>query len=275
MQEQVCKNCGNHFTGKFCNNCGEKVYSDKDKVVSHLVEEGFHFITHFEGTFFTSLKNILFRPGKLSQDFCNGIRKRYFKPLSFFLMLVILYLLFPLFEGLNMRLQYYTVNDFYGKYALQKTQEVMQKTGMTWDQLSEAFHHKGEKISKFLLFTIIPFMAAVSWLLGFKKRRFYYDHFIFSTEAGSFFIMAGFLIFPMILLLLRAITGTFLLDKEIYVGLLILAAMFSFLIIGTIRFFKFSVWYSILYSVIYLGTMMLFLNYIYKFVLFFIAINQL
>jgi hypothetical protein len=274
MQENVCKNCAQHFVGKYCNNCGEKRYSEKDKVLAHLFEEGFHFITHFEGTFFTSLKTILTRPGKLSDDFCNGIRKRYFKPLSFFLMLVIVYLLFPLFEGLNMRLYYYTVNDLYGSYAVQKTQAIMQKTGMSWDQLSEVFHQKGEKVSKFLLFTIIPFMALFSWLLGFKKRKYYYDHFIFATEASSFFILAGFLLFPAVLFLLRAVTGSLILDKELYVGIVILAVMLSFLVFGSRRFFKFSWWYSGLYTILYMGVLMLFLNYIYKFVLFYIAIHQ-
>ena len=28
----VCKNCGNHFQGKYCNLCGEKVYSEKEKI---------------------------------------------------------------------------------------------------------------------------------------------------------------------------------------------------------------------------------------------------
>lgn len=274
MQEQVCKNCGNHFTGKFCNNCGEKVYNEKDKKVSHLFEEAFHFITHFEGTFFTSLKTIIRTPGKLSMDFCNGIRKKYFKPLSFFLMLVIIYLLFPLFEGLNMNLYYYTTNDLYGSYALQKTQAVMQAKGMTWDQLTAVFHNKGEKVSKFLLFTIIPSMALFSWLLGFKKRKYYYDHFIFATEAASFYLLWGFIIFPVLLFLTRSVTGIHLFDKEIYVGIVILIAMLFFLTFGARRFFRFRWWFTFLYAVLYIGVMILFINYVYKFVLFITAINQ-
>ncbi|MBC7934050.1 MAG: DUF3667 domain-containing protein [Rhizobacter sp.] len=274
MQEQVCKNCGNHFIGRFCNNCGEKVYHDKDKVVLHLFDEAFHFITHFEGTFFTSLKTILKKPGKLSVDFCNGIRKKYFKPLSFFLMLVILYLLFPLFEGLNMKLHYHQYNDLYGAYAAKKAAAVMQQKGMTWDQLSEAFHHSGEKVSKFLLFTIIPCMALFSWLMGSKKRKYYYDHFIFSTEVGSFFLLWGFLIFPALLYGSRLVFGSFLLDKESYLAIVIFAAMMIFLTVGAIRFFKFKIWYSIIYSILYMGILMLFLNYVYKFVLFYLAINQ-
>lgn len=274
MQEQVCKNCGNHFTGKFCNNCGEKVYHEKDKKVSHLFEEAFHFITHFEGTFFTSLKTIFKTPGKLSMDFCNGIRKKYFKPLSFFLMLVIIYLLFPLFEGLNQNMYYYTVNELYGPFAQKKVQAVMQAKGMNWDQLADAFHNKAERVSKFLLFSIIPFMALFSWLMGFRKRKFYFDHFIFSTETGSFFLMWGFIIFPVVLFSIRAITGNFILDKEIYVGIVILLAMIYFLVSGARRFFHFKWWYCILYAILYIAVLMIFLNYVYKFVLFILAINQ-
>lgn len=29
----VCKNCSNHFSGKYCNQCGEKVYKETDRKV--------------------------------------------------------------------------------------------------------------------------------------------------------------------------------------------------------------------------------------------------
>ena len=123
--EKICKNCGNIITGKYCSNCGEKIYTDKDKRVSHLFEEAFHFITHFDGTFFNTIKAIVTKPGKLSLDYCDGIRKKYFKPMSFFLLLVVIYLLFPVFEGLNQRLYYYTHNPIYGEWAIEKAKHVM------------------------------------------------------------------------------------------------------------------------------------------------------
>ena len=86
----ICKNCGNSFTGKYCNQCGEKVYGEKDKSVFHFFEEGLHFITHFDGTFFNTLKKLFTQPGQLSVDYCNGKRKSYFKPLSLFLLLVVI-----------------------------------------------------------------------------------------------------------------------------------------------------------------------------------------
>mgnify|MGYP003546581747 FL=1 len=104
MQENsVCKNCGNHFTGKFCNQCGEKIYNEKDKLIKHLFNDAIHFTSHFDGTFLTSLKTAITKPGKISLDYCSGIRKKYFKPVPFFLLLVVFYLLFPRFQGLNMK----------------------------------------------------------------------------------------------------------------------------------------------------------------------------
>ena len=64
------------------------------------------------GTFFNTLKKIFTKPGQLSVDYCNGKRKTYFKPLSLFLLLVVVYLLFPVFEGLNMKLYYHTHHMF-------------------------------------------------------------------------------------------------------------------------------------------------------------------
>src|SRR2546423_13621943 len=138
----TCKNCGNTFTGKYCNNCGEKVYTEEDRSVIHFFDEGLHFITHFEGNFFITLKTIFTKPGNLSLDYCDGIRKKYFKPLSFFLLLVVLYLLFPVFEGLNMKVYYHVHNDLYGPYALKKVKEIMENKNWTEPQLEQIFHQK-------------------------------------------------------------------------------------------------------------------------------------
>src|SRR5689334_1275203 len=98
-----CKNCGHSFSGKYCNNCGEKVYTEHDRTFMHFVEEGMHFITHLDGTLINTIRTMFKSPGKLSVDYCAGKRKTYFKPLSFFLLLVVIYLLFPFFQALNMR----------------------------------------------------------------------------------------------------------------------------------------------------------------------------
>ncbi|MEP6711271.1 MAG: DUF3667 domain-containing protein [Ferruginibacter sp.] len=268
----TCKNCGKHFIGKFCNTCGEKAYTEKDKSVLHLFSEGLHFITHLDGSFFNTLKALITRPGKFSLDYCNGIRKKYFKPLGFFLMLVIIYLLFPFYQGLNMNLYSHTHHDVYGGYAMRKTIELIQAKHLADGEIGQTFHHTSEKISKFLLFIIIPFMALFSWLMGFKKRKYYFDNFIFCTEAASFFILWGALILPLIDATIRKVFSVTLFSDP-QTGIIVISVFTIYLMIASKRFFNFKWWYNILYSLLFSFVLAFFIQFIYNFILFYITIH--
>ncbi len=267
----ICKNCSHSVTENFCSQCGEKLYLDSDKSFKHLFEEALHFMTHFEGKFFTTLGTMLRRPGKLSVDFCNGIRKKYFKPLSFYLLLIIAYLLFPVFEGLNMQLRFYYGSSVYGAYAKEEAEAVRIKKNYSEDTLAEVFHQKGEKTSKFLLFTILPFMGLFSYLFGFWKRRYYFDHFIFVTETVSFFILYGFLFLPLIV----SILGLF--DLRIFpsegVGVFVIyGGLACYTILAARNFFNFNLVVSVLYGLLFCFTLLYFIQVIYKFILFYVII---
>lgn len=279
-QQITCKNCGNRFTGKFCNQCGEKVYTEKDKHLSHFFEEGLYFITHFEGKVFTTLKTFFKAPGKLSLDYCNGLRKKYFKPLSFFLLLIVIYLLFPklFFDGLNMRLNFYPENSVFGKFASEKITKTMQETGIDMKTLSEVFHQKGEKASKLLLLIIIPLTALVFWALTFGKRKLFFDQMVFSTEINSFFILWNFMLLP-ILVAIVALTinifgGTLQFNDMTsmiagYIPLLI------YVYIAAKRFYQLKWWQNLIVCTIFLFSHHFIVFVLYKFALFTTVINQI
>ncbi|MDB5230904.1 MAG: hypothetical protein JWN76_1709 [Chitinophagaceae bacterium] len=274
----VCKSCGNNFEGKYCNNCGEKVYTEKDKSLLHLFKEFFHFISHFEGNFFTTLKTVLFNPGQLSMDFCSGVRKKYFKPLSYFLLLIIFYLLFPYFQGLNMTLGAHISEGTHGRYALQATKKVMQEHHLTEAQIIQKFHEVSERVSKFLLFILIPAMAIFCSIVTFKKRRPLYDHFIFSIETNAFFLLWGFLILPLISLLTNQLT-TWLFDQpsplngEIRVLFMIEVVFFIYVFSAARKFYHLNTFLSIIFSLTFIITHALFVQFVYKFILFYISIH--
>jgi len=270
----VCKNCGNAFSGKFCNNCGEKVYTDKDKSVKHLLLDGLHFITHLEGSFFNTAITLFKSPGKFSLDYCNGLRKKYFKPLSFFLLLVILYLLFPLSEGLNVSPHDHVTHSLYGKYAMGKATKVIQRRHWSDAEFGEAFRHASEKVSKFLLFLIIPVMALVSWAFSFKKCKYFHDNFVFSIEANSFFILWTFLIFPLIFrLIIYPLFPGMGENSDVYLTIINFCFFLIYLFFASKRFFGFSWWYSIIYALSFVFFLAVFFQYVYKFILFYITIH--
>jgi len=275
----TCKNCGTHFSGNFCNNCGEKVYTDHDKTILHFAEEGFHFVTHLEGTLFKTLKTIFTKPGQLSLDYCNGIRRKYFKPIPLYLLLVVLYLLFPALEGLNMRLEYYPGQKYYGAYAKEKILEKAAETGYTKQQLAEKFHQKSEKVSKFMLLVLIPFTAMFFYALTFWRRKYFFDDMVLAAELNSFYLMWGFLIMPIILAgiisLYKAIFHTVPPVGDAALGIIIYSVFSIYCIRAFRRFYAFSWWGSIGLTVVFYFAHALIVYTLYKFLLFVTVINQI
>ncbi len=279
-QETItCKHCSNQFTGKFCNECGEKVYSLEDKSIIHFFSEAFHFITHFEGTLFTTLKTMFKSPGLITTDYCNGVRKKYFKPLSFFLLLIFLYLLFPVFEGLNMKLEFYANQDYYGTYAAKKIQAVLSETGMTMEELTDKFQVKGEKISKFLLVIFVPVTALFFYAIGFMKRRYYFDNMVFSAEINSFFLLWGFLCLPLLTTLINIVSKAFFQQLvpfyDAVLGILIYGPLCIYVAIAVRKFYHFKTWLSILIIPLFYFVHTFIVYSLYKFLLFVTTINQI
>ncbi len=275
----TCKNCGHQFTGKYCSECGEKVYTDHDRKLSHFFEEGLHFITHFEGKFFATIKTIFSKPGKLSEDYCNGIRKKYFKPLSLFLLLVVVYLLFPVFEGLNMRLFYHLRHNIYGEFARNRMIEIMQETKMTDAQITEAFKLKSEKVSKFLLVVILPLTALCLWALTFKKRRYFFDQMVFSTEINIVYLIWGFMILPLLLTITQKIfylfAGHYFPAPDDGIGIIMYAILSGYVGMAAKRFYRIKKSQATLLGVLFFLVHFIVVQLIYKFILFVTVINQI
>jgi hypothetical protein len=268
---QTCKNCSNSFTGNYCNRCGEKVYTEHDKSLKHIFEESFHFFTHFDGKFFTTLKTIFTWPGKMSLDYCNGLRKKYFKPVSLFLLCIVLYLLFPVFPGLNMKMNSYINGNNITRMVRPVAEKKVKSTGLTMQELSHKYDEESPKIAKIFLLTLIPLSALFLSLLFFTRHRHFFDHIIMATEFGSIYIIIIFLLMPLI-----KITGTLIYQpfqnffREDNQPLFFVIA-FLLLIILTISFKRFyqESWPStIIKSILFLFIFLVVITFIYNTLLF-------
>lgn len=270
----TCKNCGQALTGKYCSNCGEKVYHETDKRFIHLIDEGVHFTTHLDGSFFTTLKTFLTRPGKYSADFCNGIRKKYFKPVSFFLLLVILYLLFPLFQGLNMKFSTYVSPHYsYAWYGKPVAKKKMQTHHLTEKELAEKYDKKSPVFAKFSLLLLIPLSALALALLFYTSRRYFYDHFILSTEITSFYIFSQFLFLPLVALAVTAMKPSLIYifrdNSWLWDAFYLLLALY--IIIAFRKFYRQKLWLSILKGVFFSLVFIVIIRDIYNFLLYYLV----
>jgi len=269
----ICKNCGNHFNGNYCNVCGEKVYGLKDKSIWHLFEEAFHFLSHFEGKLLHTVRTMFSQPGRFSADYCDGIRKKYFRPSSLFLLIVVLYLLFPFARGLNLNIGDH-VHSWYGDKARQAALQYMARHRIDEAELVARYNASSEKVSKILLFLLIPVMAGFAALFTVRRKRAFFDHLIFSIETNGFFVLWGFLIVP---LLLRLISLLVKIPErtDIYTLPVIITACLVYVFLAARRFYGFSQLKAGLFSVLFMTILPLFAHYIYSCILFFVTINVL
>ena len=82
-KENDCLNCGATVQGRYCHVCGQENTEPKE-TFWHMVTHFFYDITHFDGSFFITLKDLLFKPGFLSREYMLGRRKKYLHPVRMY-----------------------------------------------------------------------------------------------------------------------------------------------------------------------------------------------
>jgi hypothetical protein len=81
----TCRNCGHTFTGKICNECGEKVFHEKHLSTGHFFHQIVDFFTHFENKVLKTIWLNIKKPGFITRQNLNGIRVPYAKPVQLYL----------------------------------------------------------------------------------------------------------------------------------------------------------------------------------------------
>ena len=82
-KDKNCLNCGATVMGRYCHVCGQENVEPKESFW-HLLTHFFNDITHFDGKFFTTLKDLLFKPGFLSKEYMIGRRASYLNPVRMY-----------------------------------------------------------------------------------------------------------------------------------------------------------------------------------------------
>jgi hypothetical protein len=82
-KEKDCLNCGTIVQGHYCQNCGQENV-EPHETFWHMVTHFFYDITHFDSSFFHTLRYLLFKPGFLSKEYVSGRRVKYLHPIRMY-----------------------------------------------------------------------------------------------------------------------------------------------------------------------------------------------
>ena len=270
MEEpRICLNCNHSFSGRYCNQCGEKVIDPNDRsfksMIMHLSEAMFN----LDNKLFRSGRLLLSKPGYLTHFYSYGPRKKYLSPLSMFILISVLYFLFPVFETFNSTLITHLNFGFYSETA---GRLVMEYTGGNEEKFNDymvTFNESTGKFGKIAIFIFVVILTIPLALLNYSNKHFIADHTMASFEVNGFLIFLNIVILPLIVVI-GSIIGIEGIGKDGVMAYFILIFMISFSFMLHVNYYKNQWWLALIKSGI-LMTILIGALHLYRCVVFYIT----
>ena len=181
----ICKNCGNSFSGNYCNECGEKVLRDSDRSFRKLLSTLLIAITFADSKMIKTLWLVLKRPGFLSQELADGRSVNYLKPISLFFVLNLIYFFFPLIQLFNASLNTQLLSPLREYYQTLIAHKIVDLR-MDLNSFSLIYNLKSTGFAKLMVMIFVVVASLPLNLLYWKKNRFFADHVNYLIELACF-----------------------------------------------------------------------------------------
>jgi hypothetical protein len=126
-KEKDCLNCGADLEGRFCHNCGQENLEMKESF-GHMMRHAISDYFHFDDQFFSTLKPLLFKPGKLTVEYNTGHRASYLHPVKMYIFISVVYFLVLFQTGGDNKMVKINASDKAGtKKELEQANAVLDK----------------------------------------------------------------------------------------------------------------------------------------------------
>lgn len=181
----TCLNCGHSFEGNYCPNCGQSANTKRIgwSFIRHDLE---HFI-HFDKSQFSTLWQLMTRPGEFIREFIDGKRKKYYYyPLTLLLLIGGAYGLLNYLVDLSPQNLFSQVIYFLDAIIFEEIYSFPK-----WIVENYAF-------LEFLVF--MPIFAIASYLAFYQDRLYFWEHVVLSAYLSAQRIFIGLITFPILYL---------------------------------------------------------------------------
>src|ERR1700761_1430495 len=82
--DKTCLNCGYEVTDRYCSHCGQENNEPRETfrhLLGHFIED----VTHYDSQVLTSVKDLIFKPGFLTNQYNAGKRASYLNPIKMYI----------------------------------------------------------------------------------------------------------------------------------------------------------------------------------------------
>ena len=183
--QHTCQNCGNRFSGLYCNLCGEKVLLPSDRSFKTFLSNILIAITFADSKFIKTLWLVISQPGFVSWEFANGRRVKYLKPISLFFVLNLIYFLFPVIQLFNATFDT-QLASVYGRLIQEMIANKAVALGYGLDAFKVVYNTKTLGLAKLLVMVFVVISSLPLNLLYYKRNRYFTDHVGYMVEAACF-----------------------------------------------------------------------------------------
>jgi Protein of unknown function (DUF3667) len=192
-------NCGVVLSGRYCANCSQAadVHVPSTTELFHEALEG---ITHSDSRLWRTLYALLFKPGKLTQEFVAGRRAAYLPPFRLYLVVSVIFFLIASVS--HPRGKFINFDDTTSKVG--STEATCAAENFTWlgrDLTPRAQHaciemrrdnganllHVAIATAPKAMFIFLPLVAFLHMLLYWWPRHKYAEHLLFFLHLHAFF----------------------------------------------------------------------------------------
>ena len=181
-ETQRCPNCGEELQGEYCQACGQKRIHRQELGLKHFFIHAANEFTDLESNkIVRTFTTLLFKPGRLTDEYLAGRKGRYITPVRLYLTFSALYFLFA--WGALAEARGGGVN----RLAQQPWIVSLAKTrGVTPQSFVEKIHQRVEKYATVFRFASVLVSGAFLTILYYGARRYYVEHLVFSLHYYSF-----------------------------------------------------------------------------------------
>ena len=97
--DKTCLNCRHVVENRFCPNCGQE-NTDTRKTFVQLFIHFFEDLTHYENSFWKTIRNLIFKPSALTKEYLSGKRMSYLAPIRLYIFIsFVTFFLIPIIQN--------------------------------------------------------------------------------------------------------------------------------------------------------------------------------
>ena len=272
----TCSACGRRAQENFCANCGEPRLHQGENV-GHLVHDLVHVLTHADTSIFRTLRDLFRMPGELTRAYFEGPRRRYLRPVNFFVVCNVLMFLLTAAEHIvpfSAPFDIQTQRQFYSPYIQPRAQQFLAHARDDYEvrELKRDYDVHTAHLSKSIVILLAIGFAVLLTLAFAGTKKFFVEHLVFALHFYSFFMLMTCLVGALLVFLsfLARNSGLAISTEVVGVGLLGFGSA-AWLYFALRRFYHTGIASSIVRAIV-LGTATIPLMILYRWFLFYATI---